>query len=212
MTSASGVKKMKHARGLFLVFMISCAAVAQDEATDKEKAPNYYPLTVGTKWTYTLSADGQKKKLTNHVARIETIDGKKLAVVETLVDGTVTGTAHILVTDKGVMCHRMNGVDLSPPISVLKYPVKKDETWEIETTLGAEKMTVKVTAGDTEEVTVPAGKYKAVKAEMSQTAAGMKMSATSWYAADVGVIKQTMAVGGGTGTLELEKFEPAKPQ
>ncbi len=202
---------MKHARGLFLVLMISSAAVAQDEATDKEKAPNYYPLTLGTKWIYELRGDGQKKKLTNQVAKIETIDGKKLAVVETLMDGTVTGTAHIAVTDKGVMCHRMNGVELSPPICVLKYPYKKDETWEVETTLGAEKMTVKMKAGDSEEVTVPAGKYKALKVDMDRTVAGMQASATSWFAPDVGVVKQTMAVGGSTATLELEKFEAGKP-
>ena len=203
---------MKHARGLFLVLMVSGAALAQDAATDKEKAPNYYPLTPGTKWIYELRADGQKKKLTNQVAKIETIDGKKLAVVETLIDGMVTGTAHIAVTDKGVMCHRMNGVELSPPICVLKYPFKKDETWEVETTLGTEKMTVKVKAGASEEVTVPAGKYKAIKAEMDRTVAGMQASATSWFAPDVGVIKQTMSAGGSTATLELEKFEAGKPQ
>ncbi len=203
---------MKHARGLFLVLMISGAAVAQDEATGKEKAPNYYPLTVGTKWIYELRADGQKKKLTNQVAKIETIDGKKLALVETLIDGMVTGTAHIAVTDKGVMCHRMNGIEVSPPICVLKYPFKKDETWEVETTLGAEKMTVKVKAGESEDVTVPAGKYKAIKADMDRTVAGMQASATTWFAPDVGVIKQTMAAGGSTATLELEKFEAGKTQ
>jgi hypothetical protein len=203
---------MKHARGLFLVLMIGGAAVAQDEATDKEKTPNYYPLTVGTKWIYELRADGQKKKLTNQVAKIETLDGKKLAVVETLIDGMVTGTAHIAVTDKGVMCHRMNGVEVTPPICVLKYPFKKDETWEVETTLGAEKMTVKVKAGESEDVTVPAGKYKAIKADMDRTVAGMQASATTWFAPDVGVIKQTMAAGGSTATLELEKFEAGKSQ
>jgi hypothetical protein len=203
---------MKQARGLLLVLMIGSAAVAQDEAPDKARAPDYYPLTVGTKWIYELRADGQKKKLTNQVAKIETIDGKKLAVVETLIDGMVTGTAHIEVTDKGVMCHRMSGVELSPPICVLKYPYKKDETWEVETTLGAEKMTVKVKAGDIEEVTVPAGKYKALKTTMDRTVAGTQASASSWFAPEVGVVKQTMEAGGSTATLELEKFEAGKPK
>ena len=203
---------MKQARGLLLVLMMSTAAVGQDEATEKGKAPDYYPLTLGTKWIYELRAEGQKKKLTNQVAKFETIDGKKLAVVETVIDGTVTGTAHIAVTDKGVMCHRMNGVELAPPLCVLKYPFKKDDTWEVETTLGAEKMTVKGKAVGTEEVTVPAGKYKAVKVELERTVAGMQVSATSWFAPDAGVVKQTMSSGGSTATLELEKFEAGKPE
>ena len=95
---------------------------------------------------------------------------------------------------------------------MLKYPFKKDETWEVETTLGAEKMTVKVKASESEDVTVPAGKYKAIKADMDRTVAGMQATSTSWFAPDVGVVKQTMAVGGSTATLELEKFEAGKSQ
>ncbi len=195
---------------MILGVVIAVAAVAQEPATDNEKTPDYYPLTVGTKWIYAVTADGQKSKLTNQVAKIETIDGKKLAVVETLTDGVVTATVHIAATDKGVFCHRMNGVELSPPICILKYPFKKDDTWEVETTVSAEKMTVKGKAVDIEEVTVPTGKYKALKAEMDRTVAGVQVTATFWFAPDVGVVKQTMASSGKEATLVLEKFDAGK--
>ena len=164
---------MKQASGLLLVSaVISTAAVAQDEATEKGKAPDYFPLTVGTKWIYEVRGEGLKKKLKTSLPKFETIDGKKMAVVETVVEGMVTGTVHMVVTDKGVLCHRMNGVELSPPICLLKYPVKKDDTWEVEATLGSEKMTVKGKAVDTEEVTVPAGKYKAAQGRARENRRG----------------------------------------
>jgi hypothetical protein len=201
---------MKRATGLILGVMIGVAAAAQEPATDKEKTPDYYPLSLGMKWIYAVTNDGQKSKLTSQVARFDTIDGKKLAVVETVIEGTVTGTAHIAATDKGVFCHRMNGIELSPPICILKYPFKKDDTWEVETTVSTEKMTVKGKAVDTEEVTVPAGKYKALKADIDRTIPGMQVSATFWFAPDVGVVKQTMTGAGKETTLVLEKFDTGK--
>jgi hypothetical protein len=201
---------MKQLSGLILVLVLGTAAAAQEAATKKEKTPDYYPLKPGTKWFYELNAGDKKIKVHNQVAKIETIDGNKLALVETVINGTVSATEHMTTTDKGVFRHRINGIELAPPVCILKYPFKKDETWEVETTVGAEKLTIKAKAVDSEEVTVTAGKYKAVKADIDTTVQGMQVSATYWFAPDVGVVKQVMKINGQDITLELDKFEAGK--
>ena len=113
-------------------------------------------------------------------------------------------------TDKGVFRHRGNGVELSPPVCLLKYPFKKGDTWESETTLGNQQMKVKAKAVDFEEVTVPAGKYKAVKADGEFAVAGFTANFSYWFAPDVGIVKQTQESNGMKVSFELEKYEPAK--
>ena len=131
-------------------------------------------------------------------------------MLETSVKGMVTNTDHMLATNRGVFRHRANGIELAPPICLLKYPVTKDETWETDTTIGNESVKVKVKAGDVEEITVPAGKYKAVRATIETTALGQQTSVTYWFAADVGVVKQSMVNDGKNITLELQEFEAGK--
>jgi hypothetical protein len=201
---------MRKASGLIFVLVFGIASAAAQAPPEKGKTADYYPLKPGTKWFYELNTNGQKIKLNNQVAKIENIDGKSLALVETVINGTVSATEHMQTTDKGVFRHRINGIELTPPVCILKYPFKKDETWEVETTVGAEKLTIKAKAVDSEEVTVPAGKYKALKADVDTTVMGMQVSATYWFAPEVGVVKQTMVIQGKDITLELDKFEAGK--
>ena len=201
---------MRQASGLILVLALGIAGEAEQEATDKNKAPDYYPLKPGTTWSYEVNSDGQKTKLKSRVAKFETFDGKPVALVEMVIDGMVNSTMHMVTTDKGVFRHRVNGVELAPPVCVLKYPFKKNETWETETIVGSEKLTVKARAVDSEEVTVPAGTYKALKSVVDTTFNGQQSRFTYWFAPDVGVVKQTIVSDGKEISLELEKFEASK--
>jgi hypothetical protein len=201
---------MRHATGVILVLVLGIAGAAQQAPTENEKTKDYYPLKPGTKWFYNVNADGQNVKVNNQVAKLEKIDGKTLALVETVVNGSVSMSEHMQSTDKGVFRHRTNGIELSPPVCILKFPFKKDETWESTTMVGNESLKIKAKAIDTEEVTVPAGKYKALKVDADMTAAGMQISTTYWFAPDVGVVKQTTNLGGKNIILELEKFEAGK--
>lgn len=201
---------MRQTCGLILVFVFAITGAAQERATSKEKAPDYYPLKPGTKWFYDMTVNGQKIKANNQVAKIETIDGKSLALVETVINGMVAGSEHMTATDKGVFRHRAYGVEISPPVCVLKYPFKKDETWETDTTIGGQKVKVKSKAIGDEEITVPAGKYKTVKCEAETTLGPSQFTTTYWFAADVGVVKQVATIMDKDITLELEKFEAGK--
>ena len=201
---------MRQAIGFLLVLTIGFASAAQQAETDKEKTPDYYPLKPGTRWVYQVEANGKKVQLTNQISKLETIDGKSLALVESSVNGSITATEHLTTTDKGIFRNRTNGVEISPPICLLKYPVTKGETWESEATLGNQQMKVKSKSVDIAEVTVPAGKYKAVRVDVEISVAGLNASFSYWFAPDVGVVKQTTDLGGSKISAELEKYEPPK--
>jgi hypothetical protein len=166
-------------------------------------------LSPGTKWSYEVNQDGKKIKVDSQIVKVEKIDGKSLAVLEKTVNGNVSGTEHLATTEKGVFRHRVDGIELSPPVCILKYPLKKDDTWETESTIANEPLKVKGKVFDTEDVTVPAGKYKAYRVEIETSVAGMNATITFWFAPDVGIVKQT-ADSTGKNTVELAKFEAGK--
>ncbi len=200
---------MTHIARLLLLLTLSCTNTAQQAKTGEEKTPNYFPLKLGTKWSYEAKQAGKTIKLENQIAKIETIDGKSLSVLEKSVNGTVAGTEHLAATDKGVFRHRVDGTELSPPVCVLKSTLKKDDTWESESTIANEQIKVKAKVLDAEEVTVPAGKFKAFRVEVEYSVAGMQATLTFWFAPDVGIVKQSMD-GSDKNFIELTKFEAGK--
>jgi hypothetical protein len=202
---------MRQLGGYLLVLAMGFTSAAFPAAISQEKAPDYFPLKAGTKWSYEVNQDGKKLKTTSQIAKVEAgAEGKSVALLETTVNGEVTGTEHLTTTEKGVFRQRVNGIELSPPVCVLKYPLKKDETWETESTIANEQLKVKGKVIANEEVTVPAGKYKAFRVEIETSAAGMRNITTLWFAPDVGVVKQSTENEGKAVTAELEKFEEGK--
>jgi hypothetical protein len=201
---------MRQLGGYLLVVAISFTNGAGRAAIGQEKAPDYFPLKSGTKWFYELNQDGKKIKINSQIAKVETVDGKSLALLETTINGEVTATEQLATNEKGVFRHRVNGIELSPPVCILKYPLKKDDTWETESTIANEQLKIKGKVIDNEEVTVAAGTYKAFRVEVETSAAGMRATTTFWFAPDVGVVKQTTDNAGKTVTAELEKFEAGK--
>jgi hypothetical protein len=196
--------------GLLVVLAIAAPGPRPVTAADKEAPPDYYPLKVGTKWHYRVKTDdAEAKQMINRIAKIEKIDGKLLALLETVADDKVVATEHLSTTAKGVFRHRFNEMEISPPLCLLKYPVKKGESWESETKFGDTKAKVTCRAG-TEEIEVPAGKYKTVTVLVETLVDDTKISSTYWFAAGIGVVKQTADVGGKKLKMELEKVEKGK--
>jgi hypothetical protein len=104
----------------------------------------------------------------------------------------------------------MAGQKAEPPVRFLKAPVAKGDTWNIESKIAGMTLKVEYTA-DEEEVTVPAGKYKAVLTKTSEfDAGGQKAKATVWYGKGVGMVKTDLDIGGMKVQLELSKFTPGK--
>jgi hypothetical protein len=193
-----------------LVLIGRPSSAAPIKETDKDaKAPDYYPLKAGSKWQYQVEANGNKVTIVSQVAKIEKIDDVSLARVEASTDGKVLVTEHLRSTDKGVFRHRYNGVEVSPPVCVLRYPIKKDDAWEQEVKIGEEKMTLSCKVGN-DEVEVPAGKFKAVTVQAIGKTGDKVFTTTYWFAEGVGIVKQVADFGGLTMTIQLEKYEAGK--
>ncbi len=194
------------------VFQSICAALAFSAAdfarSQVPDSKNFYPLEEGTQWTYKVNAAGQTKSIVLRVAKVETIDGQKLARIETVNDGAISATEHLCQNDKGVFRHRMNGIELSPPLQLLRYPVQDGDSWTSENDLGGgtkRKMSMKVS---TEKVTVPTGTYQAVVLAIELKDGDPPVLSKLWLVADVGVVKQYIKADTFEMTTELEKFEP----
>jgi hypothetical protein len=203
---------MKKFAGLLLVFLSVDGARLISAPAEKDDAPDFYPLKVGTKWHYRVTAGEQGPvQIINQIAKIEKIDDQSLARLECNRDGKVTATEHLASTSKGIFRHRTNGIESSPPICLLRYPVKKDDSWNSETTVGEEKGKVTCTVlDDKAEIEVPAGKYTAVCVKVEIKTKDNELSTTYWFVAGVGMVKQTVELGKTSVKLELEKVEKPK--
>ncbi len=199
---------MKFSIAILTLSAIFTSACGLAEA--QEKTSDYYPFKVGMKWRYQVdSGNGNKVPIVNEVAEIEKIDDESLARIETSVNGKLAATEHMSQTKSGLFRNRFNGAKVSPPIQLLKFPIKKGEKWDSETSIAGQKISVNCVV-DLDEVEVPAGKFKTVKVIVEASQAGGGISTTYWFADNVGIVRQTVDINGQTVVIELEKLEPAK--
>jgi hypothetical protein len=189
--------------------LVLCVAfVAAGERPARTK-PNYYPIEPGNQWTFRLEANGKEVTLVNRIAKIETINGTAMGRLEATIDGKIVATEHLEQNAKGVFRHRNNGQEVEPALMLLRYPLKADDKWEGELKVGDEK--AKYTADTAEEeVTVAAGKFKTKRVAIKLNQDGKTVDTTYWFANNVGIVKQTVDVGGLSVVVELQKFEKKK--
>lgn len=185
--------------------------IAQEKSQNEK---SYYPLNAGNKWTYQIESDNIPKgsaKLVNQIAKIEKIDNVSLARLETTAKERIAATEHLSVNEKGIFRHRYNGVEITPPICLLKFPIKKNDSWKTESVTGKEKVKM-ACKSDEEEIEVPAGKFKTVKVVLDAEVvdAGIIVSTTYWFASRTGIVKQHVNINGMQFSILLEKFEEGK--
>jgi hypothetical protein len=196
------------------VFAQTATKSTNSAAADKgkEKAPNYYPLKVGTKWHYELNpGNGRKVEFVSEIGGVDTINGKPLPRLEVAANGQkLPTTEHLQCDDNGVFRVRMNNLEVTPPLCLIKYPLKEGQKWGGEISASGQKTTVDCSEGKPEEVQVPAGKFKAIPTTITVTQGPTKLKNVFWFAENVGIVKQRSETGLQTFTLELKKYEPAK--
>ena len=203
---------MRWVAGILIVLVAALPGEAEAQSPrGEQKVPNYYPLKPGTKWTYHVDAgNGKKVEVSNQITKDETIDGNSMALLETIVNGSVVSTEHLSSTAEGVFRCRYNGIEVEPPLCIFKYPMKEEATWEAEAKIGPQQLKVKSTSGKLVEVTTPAGKYKAAPVVTETEINGTKIKTKLWFAAEVGIVKQDTAIGENNVNLELIKFDAEK--
>ncbi|MCS6977040.1 MAG: hypothetical protein NZM31_08560 [Gemmatales bacterium] len=168
--------------------------------------PNYMPLKVGNKWTFKADFGGQTVELAQKVVKVEKKDGRNVATIEMDFAGQ-TVTEQTGSDERGVFRYSFQGVPVDPPVQALKLPFKKGESWEASYKVQGQEVKATMKSEAEEEVSVPAGKYKALVVATEMDLGGQKISVRTWFAPNVGIVKQTFDFGGVAGTSELAKFE-----
>jgi hypothetical protein len=184
--------------GLVLAVNVSPARAQGPAATSP-----FYPLKVGTTWQYRLGSE----KLTVKVAGEEKVGDLACARVEAVYKGK-TSTEYVAVQPDGLYRAKMDDAVLKPALCFLQLPPQKGKTWKVNSEVDGVK--IKGTfIQDEEEITVPAGTFKAVKVSSKDyTIGGRTMTLTYWFAEGKGIVKQRLEMDGYDWILELEAFQP----
>lgn len=174
-------------------------------AQERPQDAAYYPLNVGARWTY--RAGNQKVVLT--LTKFEKIGDTVCGLLETRSTGGLLITEHLGVRKDGLYRFKALSFLLDPPVCVLKLPPMKGATWNLSSKMGAESIQGRCTL-DEAEVTVPHGKHRAVVVKTELLRGDQKFTITTYFARDVGMVKQTQNIGGKELVLELEEFDKGK--
>ncbi|HKB06416.1 MAG TPA: hypothetical protein VKD90_29750 [Gemmataceae bacterium] len=193
------------------LFLVACL-VRPAAAEDPPAAESLFPLAIGNAWTYKVS--GQDDRFVVKVAAEEAVGAQTCFKLEAWLKDKVVATEHLAFTKAGLCRFRAEHEDISPPVCILRVPVR-NRPWTEKYTLGSREASYTFQAL-TEDVPVPAGKFKAtvVRAWVGESRPPggdiRFLRATVWYAPGVGPVKQVVAEDGKGRfpvALDLEKFE-----
>ncbi|MBP3956289.1 hypothetical protein J8F10_13445 [Gemmata sp. G18] len=193
---------------LVVTALIGLAPAAPVPAHLMPKEPLYYATQKGTRWVYV----NQNVESVYEATDVKpTKQGGSIVTIELVHDGKKTPNQKLDVSPRGIFRIEVNGNARGQPMCLLRCPAELDKEWPFHLNNGGvfvHRGTMKVTG--TEDVTVPAGKFPAVRvaermaAYMGEQWIGTE-DYTSWYAPDVGLVKQTSP---GGFKKELKSFKP----
>jgi hypothetical protein len=204
-----------------------------------------YPLALGTSWTYHLHKDvgplahfqGDDARMAKngmvettviaHVVGTEDISGITYTRVEATGQGKLANIDWYALTPAGLLHARavdyvaQSQSDFDPPEVLLGRTLAPGESWNWQDRKG--EVSSKKTASAPEQITVPAGSYRAisVRTEMAiptqispTQVVPMNVTMTQWFAPGVGFVKQDVRfeIAGqllAHNLMTLEKFERA---
>jgi hypothetical protein len=169
--------------------------------------PEYFPTQLGTTWVY--EQDGDESVRT--VSAVATTGGETIATL------TVTGRGEwverVAVTPAGVFRRALAGSEFEPSLCLLQLPAKVGAAWDAVEPVrpGALAHGGRMTVGEEETVTVPAGTFKTVPVRWEITTwDGEELedpeTYTYWYAPGVGLIQ----FRAGTTVRQLKAFTPGR--
>lgn len=208
---------MSKTRPLFAItltiFLTILGAAAQ-----KFESPvaDYFPLRVGDSWTYrsTIGSTEYSQKVLNEKKQA---DGTVRYLVEKVAGAKVQTSfskagGWVLMHSERYPEHEGLKADYEPAKQYLKNPLAAGAKWDWkgkDITL-AEMEEASEVAGP-EEVTVLAGKFRAMKVVTKITGASTPMTRTNWYADGVGLVKSTTEAGQISSGWELKDYSFKKP-
>jgi hypothetical protein len=188
-----------------------CAAVLLGPVCAQElpKEASLYPLRKGAKWTY-KSGDTIVEVAVTKAEKLEKDDVFELI---TSINNAQVASENIAVKPDGLYRVKVGGIEVKPPMPLLKFGGKKGDTWKIASAIGTSSETMtgefargetKVTWGDKKDL--PA--VTVIGAKM--TANGQPVSLSYTFLDGVGPVAQSATLGTSTMTLTLTKYDPPK--
>jgi len=190
---------MPNHRTLSIIVLALLLAALRAPAQKPKRAPaDFFPLRVNDSWTYrnteaggytlkVLSEEPQTGALVRYVVELNA--GTKILKVFSKPEGWV------LFHKESYPEHEGLEATYEPPKQYLPNPLVVGQKWEW---TGKDPTQVEYRESNrvvaTENVTVPAGKFRAMKI-VSEIVGTAPMTRTSWYAEGVGLVKSTTEGG-----------------
>jgi hypothetical protein len=196
----------------FLCVALLPTALGADDEKMGESA--WYPLKPNSVWHYKLG-DGAKFKL--KAVKEEKFENKTPSMrVEMLDPGAndkMMSWENIQITKDGVFRLAFEGNKADPPVKFMALPPKKDESWPVESKIGKETLKGKFKMGEEAKLKIGDKEYTDLYYTECDDldANGMKVKFKTYFAKDVGMVKQIITVGAQPDiVIELEKYEEGK--
>jgi hypothetical protein len=185
--------------------LVGGAALAQPPAATTD----YFPLKAKSSWVYKVS----DKTVEVKVAGTEKFNNEDCTKLETYVDGKVQASELVVVKADGVYRVKVKDDKVEPAVKILKLPVKKDDSWDVDFKIGSStvKGKFKVTE-DKVKVKTEAGEFEAVVVDGPELdIAGTKSKVKYWFVAGKGIVKLEYEIQGNKAELELKTYTEPKP-
>ena len=212
---------MNKNRILLTLALLTLASVSVVLAEEPKSPADYFPLRVGDSWTYRNSAD-QSQYILKVLGEHKQADGSVRYQIEKLAgpkDSPVKIHLWFSKANGWVLLHREQypeheGLEAKydPPKQHLPNPPLAETKWEwsgkdyTQTPMEEESRVAGV-----EEVTVAAGKFRAIKVVSKVTGSSAPVTKTYWYAEGVGLVKTTSESGDIKYGSELADYSFKKP-
>jgi hypothetical protein len=211
-------KTVARALAACFVFAAGAAVLSATVVASPPDPPNYWPLKLGATWTL------QTKVGTDTLTQVATVTDVKrdgastLATLDYKSKGKSLNTEVYRVSASGISRisgGNNNSVMVNPPIPIIQYPLTAGKSWtwsgEIVTNGKEVKASSKFTVSGPEAIKTAAGSFKAmhVTSELVLDPSGQKIKMPNhyWFAAGVGLVRQTATIGPTEIAGELTSYK-----
>jgi hypothetical protein len=188
----------------FLTMLFCFFAMTQTVFAD------YCSFKIGNKWVYSSMINGGSVEFIQEVTEIETQEEKRIYTMESRMNGTVVNTFKLYLENNSLfLLKRMNPrgeTAFSPPRKEMICNATVGNRWTWKSDNQTDYLNYEATKE--EEITVPTGKFHAIVVETSGFMNGTVISESlTWYADNVGTVKEAVNVGGVNMIRELTSYK-----
>lgn len=174
-------------------------------AAEEPKVPDFWPMAKGNKWEYRATLNGKEFEFSSEVTEVAVKDGKRIIRMKLRFPGGGYDEGYTL-TGNGLELNEFNGLKHDPPRTILRFPIKAGDDWVQKLKTGTDDEGWTVAVKESEEIKVPAGKFKATPVQTIAESKRQKLTATTWYAEGIGMVKMKSP----ELNFELKQFTPGK--